>query len=279
MIRAKKSLGQNFLIDTLVSRRIVDAVSPKPTDIIIEIGPGTGALTELLASRSGWVAAVELDRRLAEQLEQKLARFGNVSVDWQDALTIAWDQLVGRAKSRLLDRSPDVDEPRVRVVANLPYYISTAIIEKLLAERGLIFDMTLMLQKEVAERITGGPGSRDYGYLSVFVQNYCTASQLFTVPPFAFKPAPKVESAVVRLKVREWPVMITDNETRLLAIVRACFAQRRKTILNNLKAAASQINFSSPIEEALVAAGVEPKRRAETLSLSEFAALADALNM
>lgn len=277
MIRAKKSLGQNFLIDTVVSQRIVDAVSPDPTDIIIEIGPGTGALTGLLASRSGWVEAVELDRRLAEQLERKLAGFGNLSIVWEDALTVDWGELVNRAKNRLLAGSPDADEPRVRVVANLPYYISTALIEKLLAHRDLIFDMTLMLQKEVVARITSGPGSRDYGYLSVLVQNYCTATNLFTVPPSAFKPAPKVESAVVRLKVREWPAMITDNEARLFAVVRACFAQRRKTILNNLKAAASVMNFSTPMEEALQAAGIEPGRRAETLSLSEFAALARAL--
>lgn len=260
-----------------MSHRIVDSVAPLPTDLIIEIGPGTGALTEMLASRGGWVGAVELDRRLAEDLERKLARFGNVSIVWQDALAIDWDRLVGGLKVQLLALHPNVDEPRVRVVANLPYYISTAIIEKLLADRELIFDMTLMLQKEVAERITSGPGSRNYGYLSVLVQNYCTTSQLFKVPPSAFKPAPKVESALVRLKVRECPVMITGNEARLLSVVRACFAQRRKTILNNLKAAASQMNFSSPMDGALRAAGVEPKRRAETLSLAEFAALADAL--
>ncbi len=279
MIRAKKSLGQNFLVDTQVSHRIVNSVAPRITDVIIEIGPGTGALTGLLASRSAWVAAVELDRRLAEQLEPKLASFGNVSVVCQDALTVDWDHLVSLVKSQLRRIRPDVDNPRVRVVANLPYYISTAIIEKLLAQRGLIFDMTLMLQKEVAERITSGPGSRDYGYLSVLVQNYCNTSELFAVPSSAFKPAPRVESAVVRLVVREWPAMVTDNEPRLFAVVRACFAQRRKTILNNLKAAASQMNFSSPMEDALRAAGVEPKRRAETLSLAEFAALADALYM
>jgi len=277
LIKAKKSLGQNFLIDTRVSRRIVDAVSPCDTDVIIEIGPGTGALTELLASRSGWLAGVELDHRLAEQLERKLARFDNVSVVCQDALTVEWNQLVGRAKTQLLGRLPDVDEPRVRVVANLPYYISTAIIERLLAERALIFDMTLMLQREVAERITSGPGSREYGYLSVLVQTYCTTSELFAVPASAFKPAPKVESSVVRLKVREWPAVIASDESRFFAVVRACFAQRRKTIQNNLKAASSQMSFVSSIEEALRAAGVEPRRRAETLSLAEFAALADAL--
>ena len=277
MIKAKKSLGQNFLIDTRVSQRIVDVVSPLATDIIIEIGPGTGALTELLASRTGWVTAVELDRRLAGQLEIKLGRFNNVSLVWQDALAVDWGQLAGSAKLELLGKRPEIGDPRVRVVANLPYYISTALIEKLLAERALIFDMTLMLQKEVAERITSGPGSRDYGYLSVLVQTYCTTTELFSVPASAFKPAPKVESAVVRLKVREQPAVVAEDEARFFAVVRACFAQRRKTILNNLKAAASQMTFQRSIEEALHSAGVETSRRAETLSLEEFEMLANAL--
>jgi 16S rRNA (adenine1518-N6/adenine1519-N6)-dimethyltransferase len=137
--------------------------------------------------------------------------------------------------------------------------------------------MTLMLQKEVVERITSGPGSRDYGYLSVVVQYHCEASKLFSVPPAAFDPVPKVHSAVVRLAFRERPPVKVRDEARFFAVVRACFAQRRKTVLNNLKAAASQMKFSSPMEDALRAAGVEPKRRAETLSLAEFAALADAL--
>jgi 16S rRNA (adenine1518-N6/adenine1519-N6)-dimethyltransferase len=277
LIRAKKSLGQNFLTDTRVSRQIVDSVSPRPTDIIIEIGPGTGALTGLLAHHAGRVVAVELDRRLGGELSGKLKHFENVSVIWDDALTLDWDDLVCGAKSDFKPDQGSAEPPRVRVVANLPYYISTAIIERLLAERSRIFDMTLMLQKEVVERITTGPGSRDYGYLSVLVQYHCAASKLFDVPPFAFKPAPKVDSAVVRLTFRERPAVVVNDEARFFAVVRACFAQRRKTILNNLKAAASQMTFTSPTEDALRAASVEPKRRAETLSLAEFGALADAL--
>ncbi|MEK6300983.1 MAG: 16S rRNA (adenine(1518)-N(6)/adenine(1519)-N(6))-dimethyltransferase RsmA [Acidobacteriota bacterium] len=276
MIKAKKSLGQNFLIDTRVSRRIVDAVSPRDTDIIIEIGPGTGALTSLLAERAGRVLAVELDRRLADELRSKLARFENVSVVWHDALTLEWEDFIRRAESDFTATRGDT-VPRVRVVANLPYYISTAIIDKLLVQRSRIFDMTLMLQREVVERITSGPGSRDYGYLSVLVQYHCEASRLFDVPPEAFKPAPRVDSAVARLLVREQPAVRVQDESKFFAVVRACFAQRRKTILNNLKAASSQMTFLSPIEEALRAAGVEPRRRAETLSLAEFAALAGAL--
>jgi 16S rRNA (adenine1518-N6/adenine1519-N6)-dimethyltransferase len=276
LIKAKKSLGQNFLIDTRVSRRIVDSVSPRDTDITVEIGPGTGALTSFLAERAGRVLAVELDRRLADELRSKLAGFENVSVVWHDALTLEWEDFIRRAVSDFTAMRLDA-VPRVRVVANLPYYISTAIIDKLLAQRSRIFDMTLMLQKEVAERITSGPGSRDYGYLSVAVQYHCEASRLFDVPPEAFKPAPKVDSAVVRLVFREQPAVEVQDEARFFAVVRACFAQRRKTILNNLKAASSQMTFLSPIEEALRAAGVESRRRAETLSLAEFGMLADAL--
>jgi 16S rRNA (adenine1518-N6/adenine1519-N6)-dimethyltransferase len=277
LIRAKKSLGQNFLTDTGVSRHIVDSVSPRPTDIIIEIGSGTGALTGSLAERAGRVVAVELDRRLGDDLSGKLKHFENVSVVWDDALTLDWDELVCRAKFDFKPEQGSAEAPRVRVVANLPYYISTAIIEKLLAQRGRIFDMTLMLQKEVVQRITSAPGSRDYGYLSVLVQYHCAASKLFDGPPSAFKPPPKVDSAVVRLTFRERPAVEVNNEARFFAVVRACFAQRRNTILNNLKAAASQMTFTSPAEDALRAAGVEPRRRAETLSLAEFGALADAL--
>ena len=277
MIKAKKSLGQNFLIDTRVSHRIVEAVSPQTTDIIVEIGPGTGALTSLLAQRAGRVIAVELDRRLAEELRSKLAASENVSVMWHDALTLDWGELISGAESEFIALRAGIT-PRVRVVANLPYYISTAIIEKLLKQRGRIFDMTLMLQKEVVDRIATGPGSRDYGYLSVAVQYHCEASKLFDVRPEAFKPAPRVDSAVVRLMIRDKPAVEVQNESRFFAVVRACFAQRRKTILNNLKAAVSQMSFRSSPEEALRAAGVEPKRRAETLSLAEFAALTAALD-
>jgi 16S rRNA (adenine1518-N6/adenine1519-N6)-dimethyltransferase len=165
----------------------------------------------------------------------------------------------------------------VRIVANLPYYISTPIIEKLLSLGVRLFDMTLMLQKEVADRITTGPGRKEYGSLSVMVQYYCIASKLFEVPPSAFTPAPKVQSAVIRLTVRERPAVDVADEARFFALVRASFAKRRKTILNNLKAAARALEFSEPLELALKAASVAPQRRAETLSIEEFAGLCRAL--
>ena len=275
MIKAKKSLGQNFLTDHRVAQRIVDAANPLESDIVIEIGPGTGALTRLLVPRSGVVEAIELDERLAVDLRRQLSA-KNLEIRVADALTTDWADLIASARSRL--KSPDRDKSRVRVIANLPYYISTPILENLLSLGRNIFDMTLMLQKEVADRISEGPGGKEYGALSVIVQYQCVASKLFDVPPSAFTPVPKVHSAVVHLTVREHPAVDVPDETQFFSLVRAAFAQRRKTILNNLKAAAAVSKFTKPLEEALEAASVSPQRRAETLSVAEFADLTKALH-
>jgi 16S rRNA (adenine1518-N6/adenine1519-N6)-dimethyltransferase len=279
LIRAKKSLGQNFLNDPLVARRIIDAVSPLPEDIVIEIGPGAGALTKMLVARSGYVVAIEIDARFVEELRRSV-RGENLKVVNADVLDVDWNDFTKVAKSMIQPPARGYpDRRRVRVVANLPYYISTPIIEKLAPlGRERVFDMTLMLQKEVADRITTGPGSKDYGSLSVMVQYYCGAAKLFEVPPSAFTPEPKVQSAVIKLTMRERPAVAVADEARFFALVRAAFAQRRKTILNNLKAAARALEFKQPLESALEAASVSPQRRAETLSLEEFAALFLALD-
>jgi len=279
LIRAKKSLGQNFLNDPRVAYRIIDAVAPLPNDILVEIGPGAGALTKLLVARSGYVVAIEIDARFVEELNRSV-QSDNLSVVNMDVMDLDWDEFTKVAKSKIQSPSDgDPDKRRVRVVANLPYYISTAIIESLVQlGRGKLFDMTLMLQKEVADRITSGPGTRDYGYLSVMVQYYCDAQKLFEVPPSAFTPEPKVQSAVISLTVRDHPAVEVSDERRFFALVRATFAQRRKTILNNLKAASSILGFSQPLEVALEAASVSSQRRAETLSIAEFASLFRALD-
>ena len=271
LIKAKKSLGQNFLTDRGVARRIVDAVSPLPSDLIIEIGPGTGALTRMLVERSGHVEAVEIDIRLAEDLRRSV-KAPNLSIVTADALSLDWVRLIEDAQSRLAPQESSTQR-KARIVANLPYYISSPIIEKLLSLRGRILDMTLMLQKEVADRITSAPGGRQYGYLSVMVQYFCVASKLFEVSPEAFVPVPKVRSAVIKLAVRDQPVVLVPHEETFFALVRASFAQRRKTILNNLKAAPDSFRFARPLEAALEAAAVAANRRAETLSIEEFARL------
>lgn len=243
----------------------------------VEIGPGTGALTRMLTKRSGFVVAVEVDTRFAELLKREI-KAENLWIVTADALSLNWSELIDEAKSKLpaaADRA--ADSGRVRIVANLPYYISTPIIERLLSLGKRLFDMTLMLQKEVADRITTGPGGKDYGYLSVLVQYHSTATKLFEVPPSAFTPVPRVQSAVVRLKMRTQPAVEVADEARFFKLVQASFAQRRKTILNNLKAAAQALEFKEPLESALEAASVAPKRRAETLSLADFAALCEAL--
>lgn len=276
MIKARKSLGQNFLIDRSVSRRIIESVAPQTSDLIIEIGPGVGALTEMLARQSGYVAAIEIDDRLVEELRAKIAA-PNLAVIKADALGIDWIDLISSARAAMRELT-GADAARVRVVANLPYYISTAIIERMIGLGGLLHDMTLMLQDEVVERIASGPGTKDYGYLSVLVQFYCEARKLFTVPPDAFKPAPRVNSAVVRLAVRGEPVARVADARRFFAVVKAAFAQRRKTILNNLKAAAPALGIEGPVAEAIERAGIDPRRRAETLTVEEFASLHGALS-
>ena len=277
MIRAKKSLGQNFLTDRRVAAQIIDSVSPSKNDVIIEIGPGKGALTALLCKRSGHLVAVEIDARLAEGLRRSL-KAENLTIITADALSLNWAELIESSKAKVnAQLQGEEDRGRVRIVANLPYYISTPIIEKLLSCAELLFDMTLMLQKEVADRIAAEPGGKEYGYLSVMVQYYCVATKLFEVPPSAFTPEPKVDSAVIRLRVREQPAVKVADERRFFSLVRACFAQRRKTILNNLKVAAASQAFVRDVQLALEAASVASQRRAETLSLAEFAGLFEAL--
>jgi 16S rRNA (adenine1518-N6/adenine1519-N6)-dimethyltransferase len=277
VIKARKSLGQNFLTDQRVARQIIETVSPRQADIVIEIGPGKGALTRMLVKASAFVEAIEIDTVLADELRRSL-KAENLSIVTADALRLDWAKLITKAESRIpAAASGDCRHTRVRIVANLPYYISTPILEMLLSLGRSIYDMTLMLQKEVADRITTGPGSREYGSLSVLVQYYCAASKVFEVPPSAFTPAPKVRSAVIRLTVREKPAVDVADEASFFALVRASFAQRRKTILNNLKAAERELKFGEGLNTALEAACVAPQRRAETLSIEDFAALHRAL--
>lgn len=273
-MKAKKSLGQNFLVNVQTSRRIVDAVSPSADEIVIEIGPGRGALTGLLTERAGLVLAIELDRELVELLNNEFSS-PCLKIVAADVLKCDIPALIAEAR----DERPGL-QARARVVANLPYYISTAVIQQLIDARAILKDMTVMLQREVAERIVSAPGGKDYGSLSVLVQLYCTTRIILNVPPGAFRPAPKVDSRVLQLVVRDKPLAPVTDEQLFERVVRACFSQRRKTIYNNLKAAAATISSAltpAEINNILTAAAIAPERRAETLDCAQFARLTNAI--
>ena len=265
---AKRRFGQNFLVDKNVVSRILDAVQPKADETIIEIGPGRGALTGRLLETGARVIAIEFDRDLAPQLRAQFADSANFTLIEADALTVDFCRLVQPARA-------------ARVVANLPYNIGTAILQRIIEQRGCITEMFLMLQREVADRITATADSPERGYLSVFVEAYCEAEKFFDVAASAFRPVPKVVSTVVRLRVRERIAADVKDEALLWQVVSAGFAHPRKTILNNLREA------PAPLQELLAKrggasivlcdAGIPPLRRAETLSVDEWAVLVNSI--
>jgi len=251
---AKKHLGQNFLYDSSILTRIVDAAGLSPDDTVVEIGPGPGRLTRLLADAVQKVIAVELDQELFERLRAELIGYRNVELIHGDALKFPYES-IGRFK----------------VVSNIPYYITTPIIFRLLEAKGNLASMTLTIQKEVAERIAARPGGKDYGVLSIMVQYHARPEMKFIIPKEAFRPTPKVDSAVLHVKILERPSVEVADEKLLFRIVKTAFSQRRKTLSNSLK------DFGENIKELLTAAGIDPGRRPETLSLEKFAELADSL--
>ena len=265
---AKRRFGQNFLVDRGVVSRIIDAFDPKPDQTVMEIGPGRGALTSELNNQAGRIIAIEFDRDLAQQLRDKFAAVANFTLIEGDALTINFCEAIKPA-------------PAARAIANLPYNVGTAILQRLIEQRSCVSDMTLMLQREVVDRIMAQPGSSERGYLSVFVEAYCEVEKLFDVSPQAFRPAPKVWSTVVRLQPRARIAAEVKDKKLLWQVVSAGFAHPRKTILNNLREA------PVPIQElmqkrggasiVLCDAGIPPLRRAETLTLEEWARLVNAM--
>jgi 16S rRNA (adenine1518-N6/adenine1519-N6)-dimethyltransferase len=257
-IRAKKSLGQNFLKDPHYLNKIVDAAQVGPEDQVLEIGPGLGHLTRVLAARAKKVLALELDERLIPHLQQEFSMLRNVEIVQADAVEYPYESLSTRWK----------------VVANLPYYISTPIIQRLIACRDKFMTLTLMLQQEVAERVASLPGGKAYGYLSVLVQLYAEPRVEFMVPPGAFTPKPEVNSAVITLTIRDHPAVAVVDENFFVRLVKAAFSQRRKTLRNALK------QLDAPAEKlAMVPSktGIDLSRRAETLTVKEFGLLADFL--
>ena len=265
----KKSLGQNFLIDTNILRNIVEFAGVTKETGAIEIGPGIGALTEQVAKRAGKVVAFEIDQRLLPILDETLAPYDNVQVIHQDILKADVKDVLEREFSGFKE---------LKVVANLPYYVTTPIIMKLLTEQLPLTSITVMLQKEVADRMAAKPGTKDYGSLSIAVQYYTKAETVMIVPKTVFVPQPNIDSAVIRLTVRENPPVEVKDETFFFEIVRASFAQRRKTILNNLTSGLpAGKEKKAAIEQALAEANIDPRRRGETLSIEEFGLLSDKL--
>lgn len=262
--RFSKSLGQNFLIDEDVLTRIVDGAGVNGQSCVLEIGPGFGALTQRLCARAKKVCAVELDGRAAAVLRDVLAECRNFSLVEGDVLKINLPQLLQEQFG---------GEP-VQVVANLPYYITTPIL-MMLIESGLPFSsITVMVQKEVADRMVAPPGKKDYGALTVAVQYRCTAEIVTTVSPASFLPPPKVSSTVVRLDMRDKPPVDVTDEKQFFRVVRAAFATRRKTLPNALAAGGFTMS-KSEIAALLESLSIHPMRRGETLSLQEFASISE----
>ncbi len=264
----KKSLGQNFLIDTNILHNIVAAAELSKETAVIEIGPGIGALTEQLCRAAGKVLAIEIDQRLLPILSDTLAPYDNVEVVHGDVLKLDVRRLIE-------ERLAGYD--RVSVVANLPYYVTSPILMKLLEERLPLEQIVVMIQKEVADRIAAKPGSKDYGSLSVAAQFYAVPQVVLTVPASVFIPRPNVDSAVLKLTVRERPAVDVADEQMFFRVVRASFAQRRKTLINNLIANLFGKERKELAHKVLEQTAIDPSRRGETLTIEEFARLTDAV--
>lgn len=265
----KKSLGQNFLIDPNILRNIVGHADLTKDSSAIEVGPGIGALTEHLARQAGKVVSFEIDQRLLPVLEDTLSPYDNVEIIHSDILKANVKEVIDTQLAGYED---------IMVVANLPYYVTTPILMKLLMEGLPLRGMVVMMQKEVADRISAKPGTKAYGSLSIAVQYYMQAEIAMIVPKTVFMPQPNVDSAVLRLIRHDAPPVQVKDEDFFFTVTKAAFAQRRKTLLNNLQ---SQLpNGKARKEEILVAleeAGIEPTRRGETLSIEEFGKLSDHL--
>ncbi|CAG7656301.1 16S rRNA (adenine(1518)-N(6)/adenine(1519)-N(6))-dimethyltransferase RsmA [Paenibacillus allorhizosphaerae] len=260
----KKSLGQNFLIDPNILNKIVSAANLDAAKGALEIGPGIGALTQQLAKVAKRVVAVEIDQRLLPLLQETLEGYPHAAVIHGDVLKIDLKKLFDEHFHEVA---------RVSVVANLPYYITTPIIMMLLEQKLPLENIVVMIQKEVAERMAAKPGGKEYGSLSIAVQYYCEPEIVTVVPRTVFIPQPNVDSAVIKLKVRERPPVDVEDESFFFDVVHASFVQRRKTIYNNLASKFFSKETKSELEHILHAAGIEPSRRGETLSIEEYAVL------
>jgi 16S rRNA (adenine1518-N6/adenine1519-N6)-dimethyltransferase len=292
--RAKKALGQNFINDLQIIEAIVDACGAGPDDTVVEIGPGKGALTCTLAERAACVIAVELDSSVIPLLKGNLAGAPNVEVVNEDILKFDWNRVSVQAEGADSATEKQCSDPQadakteqkpekpcnsgvLRIVGNLPYYITTPILLGILEKNVPAKSITVMVQKEVAERICADPGGRDYGVLSISLQYYADCSYVLDVPAEYFTPRPKVDSAVVHMTLKNETLLAPEEEPQFFAVVKKAFSQRRKTLLNSLvgyrTASGAAPLQKEDILKALSACGIDEKRRPETLSIEEFAEL------
>lgn len=264
--RMQKKYGQNFLIDANILHKIVEAAQITEQDCVLEIGPGIGTMTQYLAEAAGQVIAVEIDRGLIPILEDTLSSYHNVTVLCEDILKADLPALAGQSGGR-----------PIKVVANLPYYITTPIIMALFESHIPLASITVMVQSEVAERMQTGPGTKDYGALSLAVQYYAKPEIVARVPASCFLPRPNVDSAVVRLMRYEKPPVEAADESFLFAVIRASFNQRRKTLANGLANAGGLDVTRGQVEAVLEEMGLSKTVRGETLTLEQFSELSDRL--
>ena len=269
--KTAKSLGQNFVTDPAVTEGIIEAAGAGPKDLVIEIGPGLGVITSKAAAGCGKLVAIEIDKKLLPILAETVGWQPNVKILNEDVLQADLAKIVAEEKI-LLDGST---AENVRLIGNLPYSIATPTLNKLMALPGLFASLTIMVQKEVAEKMMAAPGAKNYGVISIHVQYFCEIEYIMDVPKEVFLPQPKVDSSVLTLHVRKQPAVQPRDEELFFELVKAGFSQRRKTLSNSLTGVRGADRDT--VVRALEAAGIDPKRRAETLSLEEFANVANRL--
>lgn len=266
--KRKAKLGQNFLVDHSAAQRIIDALGDVSNRTVIEIGPGQGMLTDLLVRRAKKVIGIELDHVLAAQMRMRYATLNNVEILESDFVTVEWQSMVGRRPGPLHDLRPTQPET-VDIVGNLPYYVTSDIVLRILEEHRKIGQAVIMVQREVADRLSATPGTRDYGLLSATAQLFTRVEKLFTLPPGAFNPQPQVYSSVLRLTMAPKAEELQVDPDSFLEMLKLAFAQKRKTLANNLKPRYGDKSVVS----ALKATGVRSDVRAEALPLDKMAGI------
>lgn len=259
----RKRWGQHFLVDRNILSKVIRTAGLEKGDVVLEIGPGLGEMTLALARQVKKVIAVEIDRKLVKILQEKTAEFSNIMVIEGDVLKISFEQLYHQ------------EDQQLKVVANLPYQISTPVLFRFIESRDLFSSLILMLQREVAERMTASPGGKDYGPLSIFTQSVSVLSTEFYIKPSAFFPPPKVESAVIHMVWKERPFVRPEEEGWFKKVVKGCFSYRRKRLINALRHA--DLLLPEDLEKRIEKTGIDSQRRPETLTIQEFVCLADAL--